>query len=229
MKKIARFESESDLVRLAKEIVAPARNGIFGLADEFDCSDGIADLVLYRLRPNLQRSQGLQHLSPRWAAALHALPYRKGFTADWFAATNLITRRRALQALNEYQRAGFCKPMVTKGLWIKTRQPQPLVTEIYAVEAKLRAWKRALAQASRYRAFSHESWVLLDAASIKPALAGLDLFVEQNVGLATLSTEGTFLRHYVPEKKAPTDAWRYWLANVLIARAVMQGGGDSKS
>lgn len=226
---VIRFDSEAELVNAAKRIVAPSLSDVFGFSDEFDCNDGIADLVLYRLRPHWQLAEGLQSLSPRWAAALYALPYRRGFTIDWFAETNLVTRRRATQALIEYEHAGFCEPMATKNRWVKTRQLRPIVSRIYAIEAKLRNWQHALSQASRYRAFANESWVLLDEASVTPAITSLDRFAEMNVGLASLSTTGDLLRHYVPASREPTDTWRFWFANVLIARQVRQENGGSTS
>lgn len=228
--KTARFESEAALVKAAKQIVAPSLGDVYGLADEFDCNDGIADLVLYRLRQDWHLAEGLQLLSPRWAAALYALPYRCGFSADWFGEVNLVTRRRAIQALHEYESAGYCVRMSTPGRWIKVRQPRPLVSQIYAIEAKLRDWRRALSQAARYRAFAHQAWVLLDEASVKPAVARLDRFIGLNVGLASISTDGRFHRYHVPEKRPPSDPWRFWFANVLIARAVTQpSDADNKS
>jgi hypothetical protein len=217
-----RFESEAALVQAAKEIVAPSLGRVYGLADEFDCNDGIADLVLYRLRQNGPHGKGLQLLSPRWAAALYALPYRSSFTVDWFGEVNLVSKRRALLALREYESAGFCEPMSKKGVWIKIRQPRPFASQIYAIEAKLRDWRRALSQAARYRAFAHQAWVLLDDASINPALVHLDRFVGLNVGLASISTDGEIHRHHSPEKRLPSDPWRFWYANVLIARATTQ-------
>lgn len=222
--KIARFESEAALVVAAKKIVAPALSNVFGLEDEFDCNHGIADLVLYQLRQDWHLSDGLQHLSPRWAAALRSLPYRKAFTVDWFSESNLVTRRRALQTLHDYEMSGFCERVRSTGKWIKFRQPRPLVTKIYAIEAKLRDWQRALSQAARYRTFSHQAWVLLDEASIKPALAHIDRFSGLNVGLASLSTDGRFQRYYQPENRKPSDPWRFWFANVLIARSITQQG-----
>lgn len=218
--KTPRFESEAALVQAAKLGFAPSLGDVYGLTDEFDCNDGIADLVLYRRRRDWILSEGLQLLSPRWAAALYALPYRRGFSAEWFGEVNLVTRRRAIQVLQEYESAGFCKRLDTAGAWVKFRQPRPLVSQIYAIEAKLRDWRRALSQAARYRAFAHQAWVLLDGASIKPAVANLDRFVGLNVGLASISTDGKFHHYHTPQKRSPSDPWRFWFANVLIARDV---------
>lgn len=223
--KVGRFRSEAEMVVAAKEIVAPSLNEIFGLSNEFDCHDGIADIVLYRLQARSDGSEKLKLISPRWGAALYALPYRRGFTVDWFGELNLVTRKRALQALQEYESAGFCAPLKTPGHWIKVRQPRPVASQIYAIEAKLRDWRRALSQAARYRGFAHEAWVLLDEASIRPAASHLDRFIGLNVGLASLSTNGSFQRYYTPEKRQPSDIWRFWFANILIAREITSKDG----
>jgi len=214
------FKSEAILVRTVKDIVAPLLDDVVRITDEFNCEDGIADLVIYQLQQNWHLSTSLQYLSPRWAAALHALPYRRGFTVDWFGTRNLVTRQRAFDALREYELAGFCERASAKDTWIKLRQPRPISTQICAVEAKLRDWRRALSQAARYRSFAHQTWVLLDEASIGPALANLDRFIGLNVGLASISTGGDFFHYHVPKKHEPSDHWRFWLANVLIARLV---------
>lgn len=216
------FKSEAALVHAAKRIVAPLLGDVVRLADEFNCEDGIADLVVYQLRQNWRLSANLQYLSPRWAAALRALPYRRSFTVDWFGTCNLVTRQRALEALREYELAGYCERTSVKNKWIKLRQPRPITTQICAIEAKLRDWRRALSQAARYRAFAHQAWVLLDEASIKPAIANVDQFVRRNVGLASISVDGEFFHYHMPEKREPSDPWRFWLASVLIARAVTQ-------
>jgi len=216
------FKSEASLVCAAKRIVSPQLGDVVRLTDEFNCEDGIADLVIYQLQKNWRLSANLRHLSPRWAAALSALPYRRGFTVDWFRACNLVTRQRALEALREYELAGFCEQTSVKNKWIKVRQPKPVTVQICAIEAKLRDWRRALTQAARYRAFAHQSWVLLDEATIRPALANLDQFARLNVGLASISVDGDFFHYHIPEKREPSDRWRFWIANVLLARAITQ-------
>jgi hypothetical protein len=74
-----------------------------------------------------------------------------------------------------------------------------------AIEAKLKNWKRALMQAYRYKWFADYSYVILDYAHIKPAIENISLFKQYNIGLVSLSTEGGFVKHYVPHKEKPID------------------------
>jgi len=75
----------------------------------------------------------------------------------------------------------------------------------FAIEAKLKDWKRALKQAYRYKWFAEYSFVVLDAYYTKSALKNIDHFIKYNVGLASISTDGTICRHYNPKRQKPFD------------------------
>ncbi|MNY35700.1 hypothetical protein D3C86_1701280 [compost metagenome] len=75
----------------------------------------------------------------------------------------------------------------------------------YAIEAKLKDWKRALKQAYRYRWFAEYSFVVLDSYHSRAALKNLDVFEKYNVGLASISTDGILHRHFNPKRKTPFD------------------------
>lgn len=75
----------------------------------------------------------------------------------------------------------------------------------FAIEAKLKDWKRALKQAYRYKWFAEYSFVVLDTYYTKSALKNIDHFVKYNVGLASISTDGTLSRHYNPTRQKPFD------------------------
>jgi len=75
----------------------------------------------------------------------------------------------------------------------------------FAIEAKLKDWKRALKQAYRYKWFAEYSFVVLDAYYAKAALKNREYFVKYNVGLASISPDGTLQRHFNPIRQAPFD------------------------
>lgn len=214
-----KFESEAELVSAAERFLSSRAERGIGLEKEFDCWHGIADLVIYRSANSNAYTGKLDLISPRWGAALYALPYRRSFTEEWFAKTNLISMKHARSVLQSYKGAGYCEPLSAPGTWLKRYQPKPIANEICAVEAKLTDWRRALSQASRYLAFAHQAWVLLDHATVNPALSKIELFSALNVGLASLSTDLTLRVWHTPLKQAPKDLWRYWAANVLLAQA----------
>jgi hypothetical protein len=72
-----------------------------------------------------------------------------------------------------------------------------------AVEAKLSAWKAALVQAYRYKAFSHYSYVAIDNANIKPALLNIDSFRRSNIGLLSIAYDGALTLHHRPKFEYP--------------------------
>ena len=216
-----KFQSESSLVSLyeSRLLGDVNKDANFGILKEFDCSNGIADMLLFKLRKDWRVFMPISDISPNWIYALRKLPYRKIFTSEEFASTALVSQKRAISALNDYSRLGFCVRK-SSNVWIKKRQPRQIVTKIVAIEAKLRNWKRALWQAYRYLEYSDQSWVLLDAYSIKPALANLLEFQRLNVGLASLSSTNEIRFYFSPVRRSPKSDHRRWQANAEIAKRI---------
>ena len=75
--------------------------------------------------------------------------------------------------------------------------------EIVAFEFKLFAWKRAIVQASRYRAFANRVYVVMPLSSVHRAVAHLEFFQAANVGLIGHSSEGGFQFFLRPRKHRP--------------------------
>lgn len=75
----------------------------------------------------------------------------------------------------------------------------------FAIEAKIKDWKRALGQAQRYKWFAEYSYVVLDEHFSKPAKENINLFYKYNVGLATISTNGELKRIFSPFRQKPYD------------------------
>lgn len=85
-------------------------------------------------------------------------------------------------------------------LVVATTQEKP---RTYAFEMKLANWKRALAQAYRYRAFADVAYVMMDDDYVGPAIANLAKFIKSNVGLLSIKPCGDILVHHQPEEAAP--------------------------
>lgn len=188
----------------------------FGHMLELDAGNGIADIIIYELRADWQKYAELASIRPQWMYPLICLPYRKTFYLDDFASLACVSRKTAKNILRDYTNTGFCK-RTDKG-WIKLRQPRQPVNRIIAIEAKLRDWKKALTQASRYQDFSHESWVLLDHHYCRAALKNTNQFIKRNIGLASIEKDGKLSVHIMPINKAPKSLYRYWYASNIIVR-----------
>ena len=183
---------------------------------ELKCPSGIADLVLFKLSARWKRHLSLSVVPPRWIFALHALPYRRTFTATELSTLAGVSVARARQALLEFEQAGYCIRNEAQ-TWTKRRQPELLTTNICAIEAKLGDWSRALRQATRNYDFARESWVLIDSARAGSAIANIDEFRLRNVGLSSISSHGILTTHFRPRKVAPRSALQLWHVNGEIA------------
>lgn len=80
-------------------------------------------------------------------------------------------------------------------------EPQSIMG--FAFEMKLSNWKRALAQAFRYRAFAEMSFVVLDEDYIGRALKQIERFQIANVGLLSTDIEGNLRIYHQPSHCLP--------------------------
>jgi len=72
------------------------------------------------------------------------------------------------------------------------------INYIVSIELKLRNWKKALNQAFRYRAFSNESYVILDEDHIDLGLKNIEYFKKFNIGLGSLNSNSELKIFYKP-------------------------------
>lgn len=188
---------------------------------EFDATNGVTDIIQVRLRRNWRANVALGKILPRWAYALRQIPYRRSFSTESFVELSGTTRKTALTILRRFAELKYCVRARRKGEWMKWKQPIPLVNEIVAIEAKLRDWKRALAQADRHLDYAHRSWVLLDASRATRAIENLDKFKRLNVGLITQLPGQRPKVWFTPEKRTPRSGLRYWQANSELGRRLI--------
>lgn len=219
-----RFDTEFALVvffeRLIGLLIDPKRTG---LLREFDSPNGIADIVLLELHDHWECSIALKDIPPRWAYWLHCLPHPGCFTTEDARRIAGVTRRQAITFLKLLVDLGFCEKVDGNDEWRIVTRPNPLVEGFYAIEAKLRDWKRALSQAARYRDYAVQSWVLLDERAARPALENIEQFERLNIGLATISPSEQVLAHFVPQITPPKSQLRYWQANAEVAQRLILG------
>ncbi|MBC8458911.1 MAG: hypothetical protein H8D67_13030 [Deltaproteobacteria bacterium] len=70
-------------------------------------------------------------------------------------------------------------------------------------EMKLKNWKRALAQAFKYKAFSEFSYVVMDHYYARPPLNNIHKFQKANIGLLSIDLGGKIYFHVKPKKEKP--------------------------
>ena len=95
-----------------------------------------------------------------------------------------------------------------------------ITSKTIAIEAKLKNWKRALEQAFRYKWFATQSYVVLDAKYIAPALKNISSFAQSNVGLACINLNGEITIIHKPVEEKPIDDKMNMLLNEYIRSAL---------
>lgn len=91
---------------------------------------------------------------------------------------------------------------------------------LYAFEAKLKDWQRALQQAFRYRYFADKAIVVMPCGNEGPALANLDAFRHLEVGLWSFDTKtGGIREHYTPKNVRAMNAVARMRAIELLSRS----------
>jgi hypothetical protein len=86
---------------------------------------------------------------------------------------------------------------------LKDSSETDYLMETYAFEMKLSNWKRALAQAFRYKSFANFSFVMIDYDKSSAALSNLDKFKKANIGLLSIDASGSIITHYHPNFDLP--------------------------
>jgi len=80
------------------------------------------------------------------------------------------------------------------------------ISYVVAVELKLKAWRRALSQAIKYRNFSNESYIILPDEHLGPALRKPHLFHNSGIGLASFDSVGGLRIHIHSRPYRPFSA-----------------------
>lgn len=207
----ASFRWEHELSKSFQKTTCPklwSRNptGTWVVVHESTCSEGRADIVWGRF------GKGWSPTHLRAHAALLQNP-----TASRILST---LRRRPAQARDQaYQRVGVTPPVFRK--WLRALIEAKLVTatqdgrlraiarnkfpsiEICAFELKLKNWQRALYQATRYRSFSDQAFVVMPTDSARTAYKHRETFRKANIGLVSHDASGKSIVLIRPRKRAP--------------------------
>jgi hypothetical protein len=218
------FDTEEQLVTQLVEAYGTTVDGNWVWLREFSTSCGIADLVGVSVAPyppDFASRACLGAVPSRWAYALRRLPSAEPFTLNQLAELANVGISSARAILRVFGETGFCEPAPQPKAWIKTCEPTPIATQIVAVEAKLRDWRRALYQASQHADYASRCWVVLDQAALANAQQHIDEFEHRGVGLAGLARNGDLDVVIAAAENVPRLPYRFWHANAEIARRLM--------
>jgi len=223
----AQFRWESELSDSFQENASPVlwtrhNTGTWVSARESICSEGRADIVWGRFERGRSLTKFRRH------AALLQNP-----TASRLLA---ILRQRSAQLEEDLiPRIGVTVPVLRK--WLRALLEADFVTttqdgrfraiprnafptvEICSFELKLKNWKRALYQATRYRSFSHRVFVVMPVNSAHVAFQNAELFRRANVGLVAHDNSGESRVLVRPQKRLPNSSYRTIMALGMFSQA----------
>jgi hypothetical protein len=109
------------------------------------------------------------------------------------------------------EQAGLVRAITKRGYVLGPKSNLP-DCEIWCFEGKLRDWKRALYQATRYRAFAHRSFVVMPEDTVRPAEAQVERFRLARVGLLALDDDGWLRIITMPRSKQPRSPVMHTMA-----------------
>jgi len=92
--------------------------------------------------------------------------------------------------------------------------------EICCFEGKLRDWRRALYQATRYRAFAHRSFVVMPEDSVRPAQAQVGHFRLARVGLLALDDDAQLRIITKPRSQRPRSPVMFTMAKGRVLASI---------
>jgi len=233
------FRWESELSQSFQEHARPSlwtrhSTGKWVLAHESTCSEGRADIVWGRFEPGQNPTRLREHSAllrnPTASRLLAALRQRAAQSEEDLLQRLGVTPpvlRKWLRALLE---AGFVVETNAHRYRTISSDVLPMV-EICSFELKLKDWRRALYQATRYRSFSHRVFVVMPRENADTAFRYKDSFQKANIGLMAHDKTGNSKVLIRPTKRQPYAGYRTIMALGMFSESgitVKQSPGISQ-
>ena len=170
--------------------------------------------------PSVPREVAAVMREPAAARLVLALHAKQPKSVEQLARDVGLARETVARWLRRMSDVGLVTLIEQRGFVLGPAYEFPRA-EIWSFELKLRDWPRALYQATRYRAFSHRSFVLMPDSSIGPALRREARFRLAGVGLASFDLVTGFTMHVKPRRLFPRSSYLFALASAkaLVASA----------
>lgn len=176
---------------------------------EVDCNRGRADVVCAVIRKNNIDSLKLRHLGlslsqPAKAHILSWLSKNKASTEEYLSEVTGLRVKTIRKHLNELLESGIVKHSVPNS-WVFSKEYKLPQIDIWSFEVKLKNWKRACYQASRYRGFSHYTTVVMPQENVHTAIKNIDMFDKMNIGLMAIDKQSKLKFIKKPKRSNPTS------------------------
>lgn len=202
------------------ECTRHARRREYRVELEVDAGVGVADLVLTkRAARSTHGLRALGSVSPRLAVLLNRGVGDAINTRSALASVLGTSEGAAQRFIAQLSLAGMAKQS-RDSLTISTVKTLPF-ERLIAVEAKISDWQRVLVQAYRNLQFADESWVVLDHAFIRPAVAQMERFRVSGVGLASMDRQRGLFIHHAAATYGPMSLGKRWQAQAVLASRIL--------
>jgi hypothetical protein len=200
-----KFQAEIELVNVLKEtlkVIYKKEN--IEIFEEVSLGYGIADIVISRLIKPREKLKFSKFILNNCDINIYNLIRKTGeISFDTIIDTTRTSKKEISKSLEKLIANKYVK-ITESTLHIDKDYELPFNAN-FAIEAKLKDWKRALKQAYRYKWFAEYSYVVLDAYYSNVAIKNINLFEKYNVGLASITIDGKLKRHFNPKRQQPFD------------------------
>lgn len=216
---VARVSSSfSTEVQLATPVRAwlSRQRGVLGVGDEIDAGYGIADLVA-GYSTHLSLPTRPTFLDPLAVGVLELARDSVSETdlRDWAPHGWRSLQRRVVEPLLMDGHLRVKRSRDGDPIYIAAVKVTDPFTSLVAVELKLRDWRRAVAQAGRYRLFAERSFVALPTPSVNAALQAEAR--RNRVGVLAVSDDGGVAVVVAAPRSGPLQPLRRrWAAEQLL-------------
>ena len=218
----AKFATEAELVCAVVRFLSAERSAAFRYIAEHEAGFGRPDLVLYNRAVTEDGDlETLCTVRPRLAPLLSPKAACRIASLEDLARATGTTPRTARSIARQLAAVRRLKWKSTTDFEILPIRHFPF-RNVVAVEAKLRDWRRGLVQAYRYREFSSEAWVLLDATQTGPALKNIARFEATGVGLASYSANNELFVHIPARPSEIPDTALAWRTQTMLAKVIQK-------
>lgn len=200
-----KFQTEIKLVNiLEKTLKNVYRKEYVEIFKEVSLGYGIADIVISKLIKPREELKSSKFILNNCDINIYNLIRKTGkISFDTIIDTTRSSKKEISNSLEKLIANKYVK-IKGSSLYIDENYELPFKAN-FAIEAKLKDWKKALKQAYRYKWFAEYSYVVLDSYYSNNAIKNIDLFEKYNVGLATITTDGKLIRHFSPKRQQPFD------------------------
>lgn len=213
-----KFQSEIDLVETLKLSIKDFYNREYlRIFQEVSLGYGIADIVVSDVKHYQDRSSSIgETLNGNDVNVLDLIQNSGGAATEEIISATGCSKKSIQTSLKRLIERGYLQE--SGGAYQLNKHYTMVFRNNYAIEAKLKDWKRALKQAYRYRWFAEYAFVVLDTYYSSIAIKNISLFKKYNVGLASISVDGVLQRHFNPKRNQPFDR----KMQMLFSEKVMQ-------